>query len=485
MSDGRRSSKTRNRPTEARSATGEAGSLLSALYGTTRALQLYPAENEAVRRQLMDVQAAAEAIFEREGGLSVWLAGDFVFVNDLRMRLNLADYATFSALRELLRTHGVGRLDVAPQVQREEWASFLGLLGEEPPEGEPPLDHVHRRMESEGVVHLEIGPPAPLFTMEGGQESLEAARQTYAQSVRAVRDMMTGFVVGKPIRARRARRAVLGIVDQVLHDRASMLGMTTLREYDDHTFLHSVNCSILSVALGESLGFGKEQLFELGFCALFHDIGKLLVPSSVLNKRGWLNDEEWRTMSQHPDFGLLLLFQVQGIDPPPYRAMLTSYEHHMKTDLSGYPRSIRSRRQGLFARIVAVAEAFDAAVSQRSGQYIPCPPDEAIRQLRDSTTSGFDRVVVKAFVNMMGMYPVGTLVILDTGEMAVVIAPNPDSHRIHLPVIRIIADADGTRVGDGAVVDLSHAPGEGEPRRRIVQTTDPDRYGITVSDYVA
>jgi HD-GYP domain-containing protein (c-di-GMP phosphodiesterase class II) len=325
-----------------------------------------------------------------------------------------------------------------------------------------------------------------MFEGSEGEQSVEAARRTYTRSVKVARDMMEGLVLGKAIGARRAERAVLSVVDQVLREPATMLGMLTLRDYDDHSYVHSVNVSILSVALGDYLGLNREQLFELGFAALFHDIGKVLIPPAVLNKMGWLNDEEWRLVSQHPDFGLLMLFNVEGFEELPYRSMLAVYEHHMKPDLSGYPRVIRRRRQGLFGRIIALTEAYDAAISNYSKQFLPCSPDEAIRQLREAETGAYDRVLTRAFVNMMGIFPVATLVILDTGEMGVVVAPNPNPKALNRPLVRIIAKADGERVGDGPIRDLTeHDPETGRYRRTIARPTDPERYGIKVSDHVA
>jgi len=460
--------------------------VLSQMHNAVRTLQLYPTENEAVRRALGDLETAARRMFEKEGGLSLWLAGNYIFVNDLQVRLDLADYAVLSALRARLRLHGIGRLDVSPGVSTEDWQAFLEALADDPSPGQPPLEAFRARLEEAGVETIAPGSPSPLFEGHEGVEAVEAARRTYAYSVKVARDMMSGVVLGKAIGARRAERAVLRIVDQVLQDRASMLGMLTLRDYDDHSLVHAVNVAILSVALGDHLGFPRQHLFELGFAALFHDIGKVLIPTGVLNKKGWLNDEEWRLVSQHPDFGLLLLFHVEGFAEPPYRAMLCTYEHHMKTDLSGYPRVIRRRKQGLFARIVAITEAYDAAISRYSKQFLPTTPDEAIRQLLDSEPGTYDRVLIRAFVNMMGVFPVATLVILDTGEMGVVVAPNPDPRALSRPMVRIVASADGERLPDGPVRDLTESdPSTGRPRRTIARSTDPDRYGIRVADFVA
>jgi len=460
--------------------------LLSAMYGAVRSIQLYPSENEVVKRGLREVKEQADRILEHEGGLSVWIAGNYMFVNDLQVRLDLHDYATLAALREVFRRHGVGRMEAAPRAGADDWQAFLVAIAEDPSPGQPPLEALEAELQSRGVAHISVGPPSPMFEGGEGERAVDAARRTYARSVKVARDTMEGLVLGKAIGSRRAERAVLAVVDQVLQEPATMLGMLTLRDFDDHSYVHSVNVSILSVALGDYLGLNREQLFELGFAALFHDIGKVLIPPSVLNKQGWLNDEEWRLVSQHPDFGLLMMFNVEGFEVLPYRAMLAVYEHHMKPDLSGYPRVIRRRRQGLLARIIALTEAYDAAISNYSKQFLPCSPDEAIRQLREAESGAYDRVLTRAFVNMMGIFPVATLVILDSGEMGVVVAPNPNPKALNRPVVRIIATAEGERVGEGPIRDLTERdPDTGQYRRSIARSTDPARYGIKVSDHVA
>ena len=475
------------RDTSATELQAEGRAFLAAFYAGLRSLRLYPIENQAVQRTLAEVDARGRDILRREEQLSLRVAGDFVFINDYRLRLDLANYASFSFVRKALNRHGIGSITVEPQVDPQEWTALLSALIATPPEDDEAITAVQDRLNRSNVAHIAIGPVVPVTESEAvGLEAQQAARRTYARSVSVVREVMTSLRLGHAVSARRVKRVVLGIVDQVLQEEVSMLGMTTLRDYDEYTFTHCVNLCILSVMLGQKLGMTKQQLFDLGLCALFHDIGKTRVPTHVLNKEGRLTEEEWKHMSRHPDWGLLVLFHVQGLEEPPYRAMLTAYEHHMKLDFSGYPRVLRKRRLSLFPRIVAVADAFDAATSKRSYQYIPYPPDEVLKELRDNPKRGFDRVVAKAFINMMGIYPVGTAAILDTGELAVVVAPSPNPEELHRPLVRIVSDEQGRRVAPGPIVDLSMPdPETGRPGRTIIKTTDPERYGIRVADYVA
>lgn len=466
--------------------SSEGRKVLAALYATMRSLRLYPLENQVVQRALGEVDACAQVTLKRERRLQLRLAGDFVFFNDVRVRLDLSNYASYVFVRKVLEAHGIGDIEANPTVDLREWTSFLALLASQPDTDESPLEAFEEMMIQAGIENIVIGPPAALVdALSLSEEAKEAARRTYARSVNVVKEVMTSVRLGKAWSGRRVKRVVLGIVDQVLHDDAAMLGMTTLRDYDDYTFTHSVNVCILSVALGQKLGFNKHQLFELGLGALFHDIGKSRVPISVLNKEGRLDREEWEIMAQHPDFGLIILFDLHGFEEPPYRAMLTAYEHHMRTDFTGYPRVLRDRWLGFFSRIVAVADAFDAATSKRSYQYIPFPPDEVLREMRDNPARGFDPTVVKAFVNLMGIYPVGTVCILDSGELAVVVAPSPNPEELHRPLVRVVSDASGRRLGEPQLVDLSAPdPVTGRPARTIVKTTDADKYGIKIADYV-
>ncbi|UCC48585.1 MAG: HD domain-containing protein, partial [Gemmatimonadota bacterium] len=365
--------------------SSEGRKFLAALYATMRSLRLYPLENQVVQRALAEVETNARVVLNREGRLQLRLAGDFVFFNDVRVRLDLGNYASFVFVRKALESHGIGDIEAKPESDIREWTSFLALVVSEPAGGEAALEEFGQRMQQAGIENITVGPAAALVeAMSLTEEAKEAARRTYARSVSVVKDVMTSVRLGKAWSGRRVKRIVLGIVDQVLHDEASMLAMTTLRDYDEYTFTHSVNVCILSVALGQKLGFNKLQLFDLGLGALFHDAGKSRVPLSVLNKEGRLDKEEWRVMSQHPEFGLILLFDLHGFEEPPYRAMLTAYEHHMRTDFTGYPKVVRERWLGLFSRIVAVSDAFDAATSKRSYQYIPFPPDEVLREMRDN-----------------------------------------------------------------------------------------------------
>jgi HD-GYP domain-containing protein (c-di-GMP phosphodiesterase class II) len=457
--------------------------LLSAMYAAAQAMKLYPLDNSATQNALRDLTEIAQRGAQREDVLELRVAGDFLFLNDSRLRLDLANYVVFSFLTTSLARHRIGSIEIAPGVTREEWVPFLSFLqGDADPE--EPFERFVERLQNSPVRNIRVEPEKSHSSLDDDNRGKEAAKRAYAQSVQVARDVLTDVRLGKAVNVRRVKRAVQSIVDQVLTNETSIVGMTTLRDYDEYTFTHSVNVCIFSVVLGQKLGFSKAQLYELGLGALFHDIGKMRVNPELTSKTEELTPAELEQMRQHPIEGLISLFSMHGFGEVPYRAMLIAYEHHMKVDLTGYPPNERPRNPTMFPRIVAIADGFDAATSKRSYQSLPWRPEDVLHEMRDNPARGYDPLLVKAFINVTGIFPVGTLVILDTYELAVVISANPQRELIHQPIVRVIADSLGLPLAEPLVADLAEIdPATGSPRRTIIKTTDPERYGIRVADY--
>jgi len=459
---------------------------LVVLYTAFRSLKLYPLENNQVQKALDDLWATTRHLLEVEKELEVRLQGEFIFVNSTRLRLDLDNYASFSHILSVLRQCGIGAVRVDEGVDRKQLQQFVSLLlSYGAKEATPNKVHeLGQKLADSGVTH--IGVEAPLETdedMEDSERQKEAAKRTYARSVAVTKEVINSIRMGRTANVKKVKRAVQGIVDQVLNNEGSLVGLTTLRDYDEYTFTHSVNVCIFSVALGRKLGLSKLQLYDLGMAALFHDVGKSRVPLEVLNKEGGLSEEEWRIMQAHPWLGVLTLFGLRGYGEIPYRGMVVAYEHHMKNDLTGYPKSIRDRTLSIYSKIVAVADGFDAATSRRVYQTTPIQPDQVLKEMWENPRRGYDPVVVKAFVNLIGIYPVGTCVILDTYEVAIVHSANADVSHVHRPVVRIVTAPDGALLQPTFLADLAHRDEQGNFPRTIVKVTDPAKYGINVSDH--
>jgi HD-GYP domain-containing protein (c-di-GMP phosphodiesterase class II) len=453
------------------------------VYSALRSVKLYPPDNPVVQKAVDEVLRVSEEILSRERELEVRVSGEFIFVNATRLRLDLDNYASFGRIIAVFRSSGIGLFRLVEASSTRDWLVFLTLL--QAPSGgdaEERLVSLAERLAAADIRAFEVGPPAP-EDEEDREKALEAAKRTYAQSLTVTKEVISSVRMGRSPNIKRIKRVVQGIVDQILNEETSLIGLTTLRDYDEYTFTHSVNVCIFAVALGRKLGLTRIQLYDLGLGALMHDIGKARVALEVLNKPGSLSDEEWRLIAAHPWMGVLQLFQMRGRNDIPYRAMVIAFEHHMKTDLTGYPKHRRPRELSIYSKIVAVADAFDAATSRRAYQSTPFSPSDALGEMRVNPRRGMDPVLVKAFTSLVGHYPVGTLVVLDTFELALVHSPNASSDAIARPMVQIISDARGNVLFPGVLTDLTERDENGTYRRTIIKITDPDRYGIRTSDY--
>lgn len=459
---------------------------LVVLYTAFRSLKLYPVENAQVQKALDDLAQTTQHLLDVEKELELRLQGEFIFVNSTRLRLDLDNYASFSHILGVLRQCGVGAVRIDEGVERKQLQIFVSMLLSYAAKEATPnkVFELGQKLSDGGVTHIGVEPPLETDEeAEDEERQKEAAKRTYARSVAVTKEVINSIRMGRTANVKKVKRAVQAIVDQVLNNEASLMGLTTLRDYDEYTFTHSVNVCIFSVALGRKLGLSKLQLYDLGMAALFHDVGKSRVPLEVLNKQGGLSDEEWRIMQAHPWLGVLTLFGLRGYGEIPYRGMIVAYEHHMKTDLTGYPKSLRARELSIYSKIVAVSDGFDAATSRRVYQTVPIQPDQVLKEMWENPRRGYDAVVVKAFINLIGIYPVGTCVILDTYEVAVVHGANPDVTHVHRPMVRVVTTPEGGLVHPGFLVDLAQRDAQGNFPRSIVKVTDPLKYGINVADY--
>jgi len=456
-------------------------------YAALRAIKLYPLEHTAVQKTLAELSNIAEELRGEEGELEFRVSGEFIFINSTRLRLDLSNYATFGHILTLCKLSGIGAFHVGPNGTARDWTFLLSLLGAEVKIA--PADRfneIQSRLDEAKIGTFQLDPPVETaMDKEFNEEAKSAANRTYSQSVAVTKDVINSVRIGKTPNIRKIKRVVQGIVDQVLNEETSLIGLTAIRDYDEYTFTHSVNVCIFSVALGRRLGMTKIQLYELGLAALMHDIGKSRVPIDLIQKSGGLTDEEWKWMAAHPWLGVLVLFQFRRQQEElSYRAMTVCQEHHMKVDLTGYPKAIRPRQVSLLSKIVSIADGYDAATSRRVYTTEVLAPSAVLEEMRDNPRRGLDQVLVKAFINLLGIYPVGTLVVLDTFELAVVSAANPNPEALSKPIVRIISDAQGNTISPPLQVDLAVPEAGGQYARTIIKTADPDRYGVTPGDYL-
>jgi HD-GYP domain-containing protein (c-di-GMP phosphodiesterase class II) len=239
-----------------------------------------------------------------------------------------------------------------------------------------------------------------------------------------------------------------------------------------------VNTSILAVSLGTYLSFDKPQIAALGIAGLMHDIGKVNVPREIINKPAKLTDEEWEQVKRHPIEGALVLSDITGVSK---LAMVAAFEHHQHGGARGYPQVDGALRPHPFSQIVALADAYEALTAARVYYSVQMPPDNAIRILLSKRSSDFNPILVKALVNMIGIFPIGTLLKLDTGEIGLVLHQTRDLMR---PRVLLLNKFDGSEKESGAETSLLETTG-GKYKRSVNGTIDPGSANVDVKIYLS
>jgi len=270
------------------------------------------------------------------------------------------------------------------------------------------------------------------------------------------------------------------MVDLVLNDKSALLGLSTVKNYDEYTYNHSVNVSIYSMKLGSKLGFSKKMLAELGLAALFHDVGKTKIPGVILKKPGKLNDLEWDIVKSHPTVGVEDILEFHQLAEVKPRILFGIFDHHLNFDLSGYPNMKRKKKQSLFGKIIAIADVYDAMTTPRCYRKEPYSPTDALQLMWKECGVHFDPALFKVFVNAMGIYPIGSLVQLDDDELGIVYDTNARSELLDRPTV-VTIPSEGAK---GRTINLSEKDEKtGGFKRSITRCLDPKRYNICVQEH--
>ena len=322
--------------------------------------------------------------------------------------------------------------------------------------------------------------------MDADQEdkAVKTAEIAYAGSLASLKEVIGKVSDNRPAGIRKTARIVQKTVDLVIDKRSILLKLSTLRDHDDYTYTHSVNVSILAICLGQHIGLTKNALETLGICGLFHDLGKVDVPLKILNKQGKLTEHEFKVIQKHSLNSVRYIAKLRAPRELRSKIMLAPFEHHLKYDLSGYPQSWRNEPVSLFGRILTIVDVFDAITSHRVYRSKAISPDQALRMMSESAGKDFDPILLKAFINMLGVYPVGTLVELNTGEIGLV-SENPEQGDGTHPLVTILTPADGQGYTRGESVDLSERETSGgRYKRSISKTYNPALFGVQPSEFI-
>jgi putative nucleotidyltransferase with HDIG domain len=428
-----------------------------------RGADLYSPTHPLVQRGIDNLVAATQQALQNTPSIIVGFIDDEIVVDGSRLPRGTAALVGFA--RDL-RERDVEKITLSRGITRDEIRAFVAVLGDR--KSKAPLSD---QLASRGVRNIALG-RVVVEEVTDEQAGIVAARRVYSTAVQTAETLWDAAKAGEQPDPGAARKIIDGLARLVTQDRTSLMALTALKKYDNYTFTHMVNVAALAMAQARALNLDGALLREFGFAALMHDIGKVNTPLEVLNKPGKLTTEEFGIMKRHVVDGAHILRRTPEM---PALAPIVAFEHHLKQDLSGYPEKIGSRKLNLCTMIVSIADVFDALRSNRP--YREGMATTRIRSImHEQGNPAFNQVLLKRFVNLMGLFPIGTLVRLNTEELAVVTAEHPtDPFR---PQVKIITDKSGALVEEPLLANTWDRDEKGEQPYAVVEAVDPESTDI-------
>lgn len=342
--------------------------------------------------------------------------------------------------------------------------------------------YVHINLKKSQVKDKVLGAtkPSELKNYENNssfEKHFAQAQTLHTEAKLVVTDMFESFRTGQIFDVTAVRDVVSGCVDNIIANPDPMFWLSMIKDKDSYTAEHSLNVSTLSIALGRAEGLDEESLAELGVCAMLHDVGKIKIPDNILNKEGQLDDKEFSVMKSHTIQGKKILMRETGIPPLASEAALS---HHERIDGKGYPQGIKGDQIPYFVRIIAIADAYDAMTSGRVYSDAK-PAAEALKLLLQAKDSQVDAAILANFVECVGVYPIGSICELNTGELGLIL-PSSCDNKLFPRVLVLLGN--NKQPCEQRVLDLKKDKRADNNRSYMIRALHADGcYGIKIKDY--
>lgn len=311
-------------------------------------------------------------------------------------------------------------------------------------------------------------------------QEIKTALQVQKEAQTVIRNIMQDIRLGKNIQSDRVKRVVNSMIDSILNNPDALASLTRMKGYDEHTFVHSINVCILSLTLARHLSFNRDEMLEIGIGALLHDVGKMKIHPQILKKPESLTAEEWNEIKKHPLYSYEILDASRGI---PDESKPIALQHHERQDGSGYPYGLKGDEISRFGQITGIIDFYDAITTDQWYKK-GLQPHEGIQKIYERAQTEFNLVLVERFVQCIGIYPFGTLVLLDTEEIGIVCGINPE--KLLRPNVLVIFQNSKTPYPQPFLADLTERIGDSQWfKRTVVMPLDPGKWNIRLDPYLS
>ena len=440
--------------------------LLRRIAAGVRAAQLYAADHPLVARNMAALVNGLSTLHQQQASITIGIVGSELVVADTPMH---KVSATMTELIKKLKDNKVERISFERGVTQDELVALMQNLSRLGAKADIDKDL--------STAHVRVGrlKSDEENKKDGIASDIAAIRQMYSNAVASAEIAWQSAETEGIPDAPAALETVEGLADAVTQNRTALMALTAMRNYDNYTFTHMVNVSILTMAQARAIGIDGKLLREFGMSALMHDIGKVRTPKAILNKPDKLTDDEFVIMRKHVVDGAEILRRTPEM---PILAPVVAFEHHLRLDGSGYPFTVKRDSLNLGSMLCAIADVYDAMRSQRTYQQA-YPTDRILAVLKRNEGAQMDQNLVRRFVQLLGIYPPGNLVKLSTNEVAVVLRVHaPDPHR---PRVRILFGPDGARLDlpfERNLWEPQTDRGDGTALENVLSPVDPNDYNL-------
>jgi putative nucleotidyltransferase with HDIG domain len=310
------------------------------------------------------------------------------------------------------------------------------------------------------------------------REEIPRAQKAFDKSHKHINQLMSDVQRDSKIDIDGSKRLVSSCVDSILSNETAMFWLSKIKNKDEYTAEHCVRVGILAIAFGKYLQLPRKELELLGLCGMLHDVGKMKVPQHILNKEGPLTQDEYKIVKEHTVLGYVFLRNHGGIDE---QVCTAAYNHHERMNGRGYPRQVSSELLSQYDRIIAIIDSYDAMISDRCYRK-GMAPSKALNQLYKGQGELYDLELVKQFIQMVGIYPVGSLVELSNGQVGVVLSVNENSKLE--PVIELVTNSQRKRIKPKAIDLTKHPKDENGQPLRILHTLADNEVEFDLEDLI-
>ncbi len=438
--------------------------------GAIRNITFYPASHPSIRLPLIELQRLLFQRLSQSDSIS-WgvMDGAMFFEEQLLVPATTAITELISRMEEC----SISRISLLPGLELDELEGFIRLFSAR---GNS-CSKLTAALAESGISHILLTEFRHQNEESGAEDSPTVSNDeclaAYDRALNAIRGICNDIEQGRIPNSKAILQCVEQMAEITLHDPSTLLGLSMIKDYDNYTFNHCINVGILSMALGAAIGLEPNTVKTLGVAGQLHDIGKIMISKKILNKPGKLTSEEFAEMKRHPEMGSKIINEMEGISEQISRVVLG---HHLYYNRLGYPDWARALPFDQLIDIIAIADTYDAMTTLRVYQK-PFTPRATLDELRKMSGASLDSRLVASFTTLMGKYPVGTVVRLDSNEIAMVYHQNSSNE--DAPHVRVISDPAGNQLKEALNLDLSR-----EGSARIAAVIDPFLKNINLNGFI-